>query len=250
VRGLPSAPSSSSGSALEGAADAEAGLVPVARARSIFAHYQRREGILVNVVAGVVAGCAVSAAVATTVAGGPVWGLASLLAGCMSTAFIADRWGLLGNRELARRLEGALGLDRRQWTFVGVCRGDQNRLAAKLFPPRVETDENVGFLRLESDRLVLRLEEATLEIRRGQIRDVRLEEVVEAPFLWWIRLEVYDEGEHLVSFLVMSREGHTLRQQRSANERLFEQIRDWHVTDKLRPLVEAGELSSTALDLE
>lgn len=201
-----------------------------------------------HVVAGVVFLSALGSAAVSSVAIGPVWGLAMLGIGLASVGWIANAWGLFGNRSLSEGLRELLQIDSDEWTFVGVCRGDQNRIAAKLFPPRVETDENVGFVRLYADRLELRFENGTMEVSRGRMRDVRLEEVVEAPFLHWIRLELYDADDRLESFLLMSREGETLREQRVANYRLFERIRDWHVSDKLRPLVEAGELPQFALD--
>lgn len=217
-------------------------LVPVASRRSLFASYQRREGVLVNVVAGGVFACALGSAAVSSVAMGPVWGLSILGVGLVSMGWIANAWGLLGNDGLADRLREQLGVAETGWSFVGVCRGHQNRLAAKLFPPRVETDENVGFVRLGPDRLELRMEDATVEVPRSRVRDVRTEEVVEAPFLEWIRLELYDQDDRLVSFLMMSREGETLREQQAHNSRLFERVRDWHVDDKLLPLVAAGEL--------
>lgn len=223
-------------------------LVPVAPKRSLFGRYQRREGIFVNLVAGVVFGCALGSAAVSSVAFGPFWGLGLFGLGLAGVGWIANAWGLLGNRELAERLEKLLGLEGSGWVFVGVCRGDQNRLAAKLFPPRVETDENVGFFRLAVDQLELRLENGTLEVPRRSVRDVRMEEVVEAPFLHWIRLELYDDEERLDSFLLMSREGETLREQQQANRALFDRIRDWHVSDKLRPLIEAGELPLLTLE--
>lgn len=219
-----------------------AGLVPVAPSRSLFARYRRREGILVNLVAGGLFGSALGLAAVSAVTVGPMWGLGALTLGVGAMAWLANAWGLLGNATLARRLASLLGLEVGEWTFVGVCRGDQNRLRAKLFPPRVETDENVGFMRLEDGALVLRLEDKTIEVSRSRVRDVRTEEVVEAPYLHWIRIELYDADERLDTFLLMSREGRTLRDQRAANDRLFEKMRDWHVSDKLQPLVEAGEL--------
>lgn len=222
-------------------------IVPVASSRSLFASYQRREGVLVNLVAGGVFACSLGSAAVSSVAIGPMWGLAILGLGLASLGWIANAWGLLGNDGLAERLREELDVDTPEWAFVGVCRGDQNRLAAKLFPPRVETDENVGFLRLGPDRLELRMENASLEVPRARVRDVRTEEVVEAPFLEWIRLELYDEDDRLASFLLMSREGETLRDQQNENTQLFERIRDWHVDHKLLPLVEAGELPKLAL---
>ena len=223
-------------------------LVPVATKRSLFAQYQRREGLLVNLVAGAVFGCALGSAAISSVAMGPLWGLGLLGLGIVSVARIANKWGLLGNEALATQLKSLLGIaESADWAFVGVCRGHQNHLAAKLFPPRVETDENVGFLRLLSDQMELRMENATVCIPRPRVRDVRLEEVVEAPFLDWIRVEFYDVDDSLDSFLVMSREGRTLREQQSENTQLFEHIRDWHVEDKLEPLVAAGELPMLAL---
>ena len=234
------------GSALTAIAQRE--LVPIAPRGSIFARYQRREGILVNLLAGAVFGGAVGLALVAGFSWGPLWGLGASGLGLVSVAWIANAWGLLGNQHLADRLEAALQLDGSGWIFVGLCRGDQNRLIAKLFPPRVETDENVGFLRLGRDALELRLENGFVSVPRASIRDVRSEEVVEAPFLRWIRLELYDAEERLASFLFMSREGRNLREQRRANQRLFDEVRDWHVRDKLQPLIDAGELASLGLE--
>ncbi|MEO1228345.1 MAG: hypothetical protein AAFZ18_05515 [Myxococcota bacterium] len=223
-------------------------VVPVASRRSLFATYQRREGVLVNVVAvGVFLGALTSAA-ASSVAFGPLWGLGFLGVGLASVRWIADAWGLFGNEELASRLREKLDVEGEGWTFVGVCRGDQNRLAAKLLPPRIDTDENVGFLKLDREHLELRLEDVTVRIPRTDVRDVRTEEVVEAPCLRWIRLELFDADGQVTSFLLMSREAETLRDQQSENERLFEAIRDWHVEDKLAPLVAAGELPALLLE--
>lgn len=223
-------------------ATAEPGLVPVASSRSTFARYQRREGLLVNVAAGAVFGVAIGSAAVSTVLWGPLWGLGLLGLGFSSVGWMANAWGLFGNEGLERRMRAELRLGGTGWTFVGLCRGDQNRLSAKLLPPRVETDENVGFLRLGSDRMEIRMEGVRLEVLRDRVRDVRLEEVVEAPFLEWVRIEVYDEDGRLDAFLVMARRGDTLRAQRRENRALFDRIRDWHVQDKLRPLVDAGEL--------
>lgn len=224
-------------------------LVPVAPHRSLFAQYQRREGVFVNLVAGSVFGCALGAAAISSVTLGPLWGLGLMGLGLTVVTYMANAWGLLGNQELAARLKSSLRLtDPGTWYFVGVCRGHQNHLSAKLFPPRVETDENVGFMRLFADRLEIRMENATAVVPRAQVRDIRLEDVVEAPFLQWVRIELYDPDGQLDSFLFMSREGNTLREQQRFNHRLFERIRDWHIRDKLKPLIATGELPELALE--
>ncbi|MBX2810264.1 MAG: hypothetical protein KTR25_00575 [Myxococcales bacterium] len=224
-------------------------LVPVAPRGSLFASYQRREGILVNLMAGTIFVAALGSAAISSVAVGPLWGLTLLGLGLASVSWLANAWGLFGNRDLAARLRSTIQLpENGPWTFVGLCRGSQNRLAAKLFPPRVETDENVGFFGLFSDRLELRMEDTTVTVPRSHVRDIRLEEVVEAPLLRWIRVELYNAEGVLESFLMMSREGENLREQQQANVRMFEDIRDWHIRDKLEQLVDAGELSELALE--
>lgn len=215
--------------------------LPVASDRSVFARYQRREGLAVGVGVGVSLGCIFGIAAGLAVLGGPLWGLLGAAVSLAGAGWMANAGALFGNEVLEARLRESLTLPEGALEFVGICRGDQNSLGAKLFPPRIETDENVGFLRLTADRLELFLEGQTLVIPRTDLRDVRTEPVVEAPFLSWIRLELY-EGDRLCSFLLMSRQAQRLRDLGQVNRRLYDRLRDWHCAHQLRPLVESGEL--------
>lgn len=234
--------SRSRGLTLPGPDWAAAGLVPVAEPRSTFSRYRRREGVLVNLAAGGVCGAAVIGAACSALYLGPLWGLGFLGLGFSAVGWMAEVFGLFGNDRLESLMRRRLGLPGGEWSFVGLCRAENNTLGAKLFPPRVETDENVGFLSIDDEGLTLVCEGARRELPRSAVRDVRLETVAEAPMLKWIRIEVYDQEEQLKALLLMVRAGQTLSGQRRANHALFERLRDWHVEHRLAPLVEAGEL--------
>lgn len=200
-----------------------------------------------NLAAGMVFGTALGGAAFFTVLWGPLWGLGVLGIGFSTVGWMAEAFGLFGNDQLEKGLRARLRVTGPEWAFVGLCRAEQNRLGAKLFPPRVETDENVGFLRVGADRLDIELEGQRRQIDRGALRDVRLEPVAEAPALEWIRLELYDDEASLQALLLMARSGETLREQRAANRALFERLRSWHVEYRLAPLVAAGELPTGLL---
>lgn len=171
-------------------------------------------------------------------AGGGLWGGLGTLAvfGWLGASLI-NRTAALGNGALRDRLARALHPAEGD-EFVGLCQAAHNTARAKLFTPRIETDDNVGFLRLTADALAVRTEEGTIVVPRADVRNVTDEPMVELPLLRWVIVEHHD-GVTARRLLLTSREGLSLRAHRAATDRLRARVTAWFVDSTL---AEAGLL--------
>jgi hypothetical protein len=215
-------------------------MVPFAKGGTLFAQYRVRAGIAANVIvglSGLAAGCLMALGLGAL---GVTGGIAALAFGLAGVTVTANLVGCIGNRALAERLRERLGIDTGELEFVGLCRGDNNA-RKKILTPHLETDDNVGFLGFDDERLRVHLEAATLVIPREEIRRISLERVVELPYLRWVRIEFFREDQATASFLLMSREGTTLRDLRRATRSLHDRLVEWHVSAQLRWLEEERE---------
>jgi hypothetical protein len=174
---------------------------------------------------------------ATTVAIAALWagpGGALLVAPMAVAAFWStlSRVASLGNGTLRQELAARLGVCADE-EFVGLCKPENNSVAAKLLRFRLETDDNVGFLHLSGDRLTIRTEEGWLRISRDAVRRISLERFTELPYLQWISLEHYRE-ETLHKLLICSRQGECMREYRDATLQLQGRLRQWYLEPYLR----------------
>lgn len=215
-------------------------MVPFAKGGTLFAQYRVRAGIAANVIVGL-SGLGAGFLMAIGLGAlGVTGGIAALALGLAGVAVTANQVGCIGNRALADRLRERLGIDTGELEFVGLCRGDNNA-RSKLLKPHLETDDNVGFLGFDDECLRVHLEAATLAIPREEIRRISLERVVELPYLRWVRIEFFRDDQATASFLLMSREGTTLRDLRRGTRALHDRLVEWHVSAQLRWLDEERE---------
>ena len=142
---------------------------------------------------------------------------------------------LIGNRALRKNLAKTLGA-KLGWTFVGL-RAAQSTLMQEA--RRVETDDNVGFLRVTDGALEVATEAGELRIPRDQIRGFSTERMIGLPYLHYIRVE-FQEEDGLKAFLVVSREGTSVQQHRKSTDALRDKLVEWHAEHQLKWLAERG----------
>ncbi|MEO1270463.1 MAG: hypothetical protein AAFX99_20440, partial [Myxococcota bacterium] len=153
-----------------------------------------------------------------------LWAL-PIVMGLMAILMISyNRLALLGNRTLERRLRQRL--NNTDGVFVGLCKVENNRILAL----RVETDDNIGFLELHPDNLLIRTEEGVLSIAPANLQRITTELMRDLPYLSWIRLDYTrsDNGEE-DSILLYSRQVVSLRQARRAAQPLHDRLVQWMV---------------------
>ncbi|MBI4821671.1 MAG: hypothetical protein HY791_35750 [Deltaproteobacteria bacterium] len=195
--------------------------IPEAEPREVFARYKRTWALAgVGMQSVLFTALCLSGLVCLL---SPSVGLAALCASTAGLVIGGNRAFLIGNRRLEERLRASLGAE---GEFVGVARLESNQLRPRLLF-RVETDDNVGFLTLDDERMRIVMESSSLEVKPESIRRVALERTIGMPLVWFIRLEL-EESPFAPGFLIMSRQASTVRIQRRAIRRLYEAIRDWH----------------------
>lgn len=165
------------------------------------------------------------------------WGLLAATASTVAAIAIINGAALLGNDKLESRLRREMEVPD-ELEFVGLCRIENNSLRGKYLTPRLDTDDNVGFLELSDAELSIRIEEAVIAVERDAIARIERERCVELPYLSWIRIEFEDDTGRDRSFLMMSREASSIREIRTRTEALYAQLIDWHTESQLRWLDE------------
>lgn len=213
------------------------GIVPVSDRGSTFSRHCRTHGI--------VALTTTSLGMFTPLVGGALgflalglgWGLLAASASTIAAISIVNIAALLGNDKLEARLREQLGVST-DVEFVGLCRSENNTFRGKYLTPRLDTDDNVGFLAMNESELLVRTEESLIAIERDCIQRIERTRCIELPYLSWIRIEFEDDvgAEH--SFLLMSRHASTIRQIRVRTEDLYVRLIDWHTEGQLRWLEE------------
>ncbi|MCC7491265.1 MAG: hypothetical protein IT204_02910 [Fimbriimonadaceae bacterium] len=183
-----------------------------------FCEYKARFMPLVGAL--VFAGTLVTALASMALPG--VFGLALIAA---YLALVFDRLILFGNGWLRRRVAaklqalGEIG-DDSQLTFVGLA----HPVYAGQVPRRlVETDDDVGFLRVTSQGLTYRGDALSFEIPAGELTAVRWVRSIYAP---WRRIELQTrDGEPFDSLILDCRNHGSHAACRAANRRLYQQLR-------------------------
>ncbi len=142
---------------------------------------------------------------------------------------------VIGNQTLRDNLVKSLGR-KPGATFVGLRAVQGNGVQEAL---RVETDDNVGFLYTTDRSLEVVTEGGSLSVPRDRIRGFDTERMRGLPYLHYIRVE-FEEDHMLKAFLVVSREGRSIKQHRKTTERLRARLVEWHAEHQLRWLEERG----------
>ncbi|MCA9549310.1 MAG: hypothetical protein KC933_04695 [Myxococcales bacterium] len=216
------------------------GLVPTGEDSPEFRRYRDRTWLQVTAGTAVVTTVGMAAAF---LMGGSLGGVLGFVAG-VGLGLGAGVWsGLkmsaLANRGLRRRLRSALGV-RGRGIFVGL-RAEQGGLWSEL--QRKETDDSVGFLELEAQHLVITTEVGKVALRSDDVRGFRRERVKAVPMLSFVRVLLNHDGFD-ASFLIVSREGDTLRAQVEATEVLYGRLVEWHAEHQLAWLARHRALES------
>ncbi len=200
-----------------------------AREAEVFARHKLVVGV--PVMAGVSLVVGLGPAVATiggVLLGGALGGIAGLVLGLSSAALGLSRVVLFGNQRLRRQLEERLGAIAQGGHFVGICETKNNRAMAL----RLETDDNVGFLRWTPTHLTVLTEGNVLVLAQDDIYGFDLVPVAALPYLPWIRV-TYDGPNGRDTFLLMSREASSVAAQKRATKDLYAQLVDWHTEQQL-----------------
>ena len=208
----------------------EVGLVPSGEDSPEFRRYRDRTWL--QVTSGTALVTTVGGLAMAIAAGGLLGAPAALIAG-VGLGLVSGMWsGLklsaLANRGLRARLRRALGV-RGRGIFVGL-RAEQGALWAEL--RRKETDDNVGFLEIEEHTLCITTEVGKVAMRREAVRGFDRERVKAVPMLTFVRVLLDDDGRD-ASFLLVSREGDSLRAQAAATETLYRRLVEWHAEHQL-----------------
>lgn len=136
---------------------------------------------------------------------------------------------LIGNHTLRTNLSKTLGA-KPGWTFVGL-RAAQGTMIQEA--RRVETDDNVGFMRITEDALEVATEGGEVSVPRDRIRGFETERMLGLPYLHYIRVE-FEEDDGLKAFLLVSREGTSVQQHRRNTDALHDRLVEWHADHQLR----------------
>ncbi|MEM7676992.1 MAG: hypothetical protein AAF449_13390 [Myxococcota bacterium] len=172
-------------------------------------------------------------------AGWALFGAAGFLpagaVGCLGALAFLNWIPLIGNRALRANLSRTLGKSK-GWTFVGL-RAVQGSLVQEA--RRVETDDNVGFLRVTEKALEVATEGGALQLSRESIRGFSAERMLGLPYLHYIRVE-FEENGQLKAFLFVSREGSSVQQHRRSTDRLRDRLVEWHADHQLEWLADQG----------
>ncbi len=159
---------------------------------------------------------------------GPLGGVIAASAATAAAVSIVNISALLGNERLERRLRARLAPAADDLEFVGLCRSENNSLRGKYLTPRLDTDDNVGFVKAADDALRILTEEGVVAIPRDEIRQITRCRCIELPYLSWIRIEIEDASATAGSFLLMSRQAGTIREVRARTDALYAKLVDWH----------------------
>jgi hypothetical protein len=210
---------------------------PVSAPGSTFRRFCYRYGLVGNVFLGLGILVPPVALLAGGLAAGPAGAAAGVAIGIGVFAALANRITVYGNGRLRDELLRRLSVSEPFAEFVGLCLPENNTVHGKLLTLRLETDDNVGFLTLGEEAMILRLEEGELRIPRLSIREVTSERFVELPYLRWIAVHHYVGGE-LRTLLICSRQCRSLREARLATEALRARLVDWYTEPVVRALEE------------
>ena len=210
---------------------------PVSLQRSTFARYRQREGVVALSCAAAAYLVPPTAMLLGLAAAGPLGAALSALFGVVGWAWLMDHTGLLGNVRLRAELASRLGVAPGTADFVGIGLPENNTFVAKYLHPRLDSDDNVGFLSIRDDQLLLMTEEGQVQIAREDVRRISTERLVELPYLRWIKLEYY-KGDKLTAVLVSSRESSTLTETRAATGALCSRLTAWWTEPISRELAE------------
>lgn len=215
------------GSGLPSATSPSLGVVPRSFRGSVFDRYKRREGVAAI---GTMLVAAVGFPLAMFATGMALGAGAAMALGAVELAiFLAgvNRLAALGHGRFQQELGTRVPSTEGAW-FVGLSGPDANTAQAQFFTPRLDTDDNVGFLRLLEDGLHISTEEASFVIPRSGIRAIRTEQLVSIPTQPLIAIDWDDEGGARSRIYVVAREGHSLMQHRQKTLELLTVINAWH----------------------
>lgn len=212
----------------------DAGIVPYAGRGSAFHRHCRTTGVVALAATSLGMFTPLIAGALTFLTLGLGWGLVAVSASTAAAVTFVNIAALIGNRRLERRLRRQVGPAVAELEFVGLCRSENNSVKGKYLTPRLDTDDNIGFLDLADDALRVITEEGVIAIARDSIREIGRSPCIELPYLSWIRIEVEHADDATTSFLLMSRQAATIRELRGRTEALYCQLVDWHTDAQLR----------------
>lgn len=205
-------------------------LVPSADRSPVFRRYRDTSWLWVTTATSLVTMAGLlTATVAGFMAAGVLGLVGGVAAGVGAGLWAGLRMSAAANSSLRKRLRQELGV-RGRGIFVGL-RGHQDDLWSELH--RKETDDNVGFVEFEEHGLRVTTEAGKVDLRRDAIIGFDKEPVKAMPMLWFIRVQFELDGQE-ASFLLVSREGDSIREQVEATEVLYRRLVEWYADAQLR----------------
>lgn len=210
------------------------GIVPYSGRGSTFRRHCRTHGVLALTTTSLGMFTPLLCGTLGFLALGLGWGLLAASASTLAAISIVNIAALLGNDKLESRLRERIGAASGHLEFVGLCRSENNTFRGKYLTPRLDTDDNVGFLDLTDSELRIWTEESMVVIARDSIQRIDRARCIELPYLSWIQIEFEDEDNITGSFLLMSRQASSIRGIYSRTEDLYRQLIDWHTEAQLR----------------
>lgn len=207
---------------------------PLSRSGSSFARYKLKVGLVVLPVMLLLPMAWLALTMWLLVAMGPLTALLCLLLFPVLLLMLFNSMGMMGNQRLGRDLEEKLPQGR-GGTFVGVNQPNNNTLGAQLMTMRLETDDNVGLLRMEPDTLHIYTEEGSMHLPASSIQKIELQRRALYFMLRCIRLEYLDEAGVPASVVLVGREARSLLQERDATEALYKRLNTWLADQASQP---------------
>jgi len=161
--------------------------------------------------------------------------LAAMAVTALGVGVVFNRTAATGVDALRQALVARLGDLPANARLVGLCRPENDTFRGKVLTLRLDTDDNVGFLSLDGDRLSIDLEEGRVVLARADIRSISLRRKIEIPLVFWIVIDHY-RGDTLERILLCSRWGHSLWQDRRDTLALERELSAWHTADVMYQL--------------
>ncbi len=175
------------------------------------------------------------------IAAGILGSAVGLFTGIVAALTAMGQMAFIGNGRLKRRLAERIGVSLPTSHFVGICDPRNNTVLST----RLDTDDNVGFLRTSDTHLYVSTEGSVLVIAQDDIYGFEIVPLAAFPMIHWIEVTYDDADSFRSSVLLMSREASSLHGQRKSTERLFERLVHWHADRQLRWHASAEETDRT-----
>ncbi|MBI2375299.1 MAG: hypothetical protein HYV07_14990 [Deltaproteobacteria bacterium] len=156
---------------------------------------------------------------------GPVGAIGAAIGASLAGVWTVRSVSRSFNQRLFEQLRDRLG---GRGEFVGVSRLETNDKKTLGASGRVDTDDNAGFLSLDPDRVVIRLEHGVLDIPRDRIQQLTLVPVEAHPKARYIRIDIDTDSGRPAGFLVMARGDGTAKGSRAPTDVLYERLVEWH----------------------